>query len=126
MELALASQLLRAWRDVCKVAKFHKVCVFAFRERALVRTAKLAILEWKEQAAESRTRERVRQELISRGDVGGMESRGSSRLARRRREIASVASTVREGTSSKNEKLDGKWIDEFSLCFIHPTLPRSS
>ena len=86
MELALASQLLRAWRDVCKVAKFHKVCVLAFRERALVRTAKLALLEWKERAAESRTRERVRQELLTRGDAVGMESRGSSRLARRRRE----------------------------------------
>ncbi|QDZ20600.1 hypothetical protein HOP50_04g31200 [Chloropicon primus] len=52
VEIGRASSCLHAWRDLCKLRKFHKVCVFAFRERALVRATRVALLGWRRYTAQ--------------------------------------------------------------------------
>ena len=65
VEIGRVSSCLNAWRDFSKVRKFYKVCVFAFRERALIRTTRVALLHWRDHANETREkrhrhRERMR------------------------------------------------------------------
>ena len=111
----------QSWKDYCRLRKFYKVCVFAFRERSLVRTTKSVLVRWRAYALAVKDL-KERQIQAHSGSISEEPGRRNASTSRERRKKAREEDEAESAFTAELNKLKLQAAWNFFLSRFLPSI----